>query len=391
MVVYFLRSLVELKYLKLFLKEGSMQTLEKMFERITVNIDQLLLDPNNPRFAELGESSEEIPEGRFGEEKIQSEAMRKMKFEKFDVSELRDTIKTLGFLPIDKVVVRKWKKKDSDKYVVIEGNRRITALKWLIELHDTGKETLSEDFLSSIKRFEVLNVADESNPEFIKWIIPGLRHVSGIKEWGPYQKAKTVYHLRESGKSAQEAAQSLGLSVGNANRFWRAFLALEQMSRDEDVADDRVGSKLYSYFEEVFKKPNVREWLDWNEEARGFSNAKNLKIFYSWILGEPDDEGVLGDPKLPEAKSVRELATIINDSSAMAIFCQKNGTLSKALARYEIDHPEEWKPCVKQAKDILTSISADSLKKMEPSDLELLVNLRDKIQELLDDRNKLVS
>ena len=63
----------------------------------------------------------------------------------------------------------------------------------------------------------------------------------------------------------------------------------------------------------------------------------------------------------------------------------------KSLARYEIDHPEEWKPCVKQAKDILTSISADSLKKMEPSDLELLVNLRDKIQELLDDRNKLVS
>ncbi|MFA5167311.1 MAG: ParB/Srx family N-terminal domain-containing protein [Candidatus Omnitrophota bacterium] len=367
-----------------------MQTLEKMFKSITVDIDQLLLDPNNPRFAELGESPEEIPEARFGEKNIQNEAMRKMKFEKFDVSELRDTIKMLGFLPIDKVVVKPWKNKDSGKYVVIEGNRRITALKWLIELHDVGKETLTQGFLDSIKRFEVLNVEDESNPELIKWIIPGLRHVSGIKEWGPYQKAKTVFYLREAGKSAQEAAQSLGLSVANANRLWRAFLALEQMYKDEDIGADHVDSKLYSYFEEVFRKPNIREWLDWKEDERAFKNTKNLKNFYSWILGEPDDEGTLGDPKLPEAKSVRELDLIIGDSSAMTVFCQKNGSLAKALARYEIDHPEEWKPCVKQAKDILTSISADSLKKMEISDLKLLNDLKETIQVLIDDRTKLV-
>jgi hypothetical protein len=366
-----------------------MPTLVEILERITVDINQLLLDPNNPRFTELGESPDQVPESRFGEEKVQNEAIRKMKSEKFDVAELRDTIRTLGFLPIDKVVVKPWESKTSGKFVVIEGNRRITALKWLIELHETGKETLSEELLKNIRRFEVLNITDDSNPALIKWIIPGLRHVSGIKEWGPYQKAKAVFNLRESGRSPQEAAQSLGLSTTNANRLWRAFLALEQMHKDEDIGE-YVTPKLYSYFEEVFKKQHIRAWLDWGDDSREFKNKINLKEFYSWILGELNEDGVLGDPKLPEAKSIRELDTFFNDTSAMNIFRQKNGSLSKALARYEIDHPEEWRPIVKQTVDMLSSISAESLKSMVEDDIIILESLKNKIQSLINDRAKLL-
>src|ERR1035438_7886348 len=107
-----------------------MDSLSNFRSPINVKLDQLLLDPNNPRFAELDDAAEVI-ESRFNEPRIQSETMNKMKADKLKVSELRDTIKTIGFLPMDRIIVRKWKqsKKDEEKYVIIEGNRRITALK----------------------------------------------------------------------------------------------------------------------------------------------------------------------------------------------------------------------------------------------------------------------
>ncbi|MDD5271771.1 MAG: ParB/Srx family N-terminal domain-containing protein [Methylovulum sp.] len=75
-----------------------------------------------------------------------------MKDPVFGINELRDTIKTLGFLPMDRIVVRKWKGMP-EKYVVIEGNRRVTALKWLIALNDTGKETFTERQIANFTMF----------------------------------------------------------------------------------------------------------------------------------------------------------------------------------------------------------------------------------------------
>lgn len=216
-----------------------MEALSEFLAPIQINTDDLLLDPNNPRFAELGEAIDQVPEHRFAEPKIQKATFEKMKTPRFNVVELRDTIKELGFLPMDRLVVRLWRGSNEEpkKYVVVEGNRRVTALRWLLELHELGKETLSEGQLESFRVLETLLLDDERAPKTARWILPGLRHVSGIKEWGPYQKARTVFELREIGKSPQEAAQSLGLSTREANQLWRAFLALEQMKADEEYGE----------------------------------------------------------------------------------------------------------------------------------------------------------
>ena len=79
-----------------------MQNLPNLLAPIKVKTDDLLLDPNNPRFAELGEEVDAIPENRFSEQKVQKGTYDRMKSRTFDVAELRDTIKTLGFLPKSK-------------------------------------------------------------------------------------------------------------------------------------------------------------------------------------------------------------------------------------------------------------------------------------------------
>lgn len=368
-----------------------MENLSKYLTKLQISLDNILLDPNNPRFAELGDSIDPIPETRFLEPKIQKDAFDKMKSDKFEVSELRDTIKTIGFLPMDKIVVREWKHNQSGnpkKYVVVEGNRRITALKWLIELHNSAKETFSEEQLVNFKNLEVLLLDQENAPNTAIWILPGLRHVSGIKEWGPYQKARAVFILRESGSSPQEAAQSLGLSTRAANQLWRSYLALEQMKDDEEFGE-YAEPKLYSFFEEIFKKPDIREWLVWNDSERKFTNPARLREMYSWILGEPDDDGNLKEAKLPEAKSIRELSTILFDESALSVFRSPNGSLLRARARYDADHPEDWLPTISNAESILTNLSAESIRLLTEAEIESLNKLKSRIETVLSYHDKL--
>lgn len=357
----------------------------------TVSLNSLLLDPNNPRFAELGDYDSLIPESRYYEPKIQADAFEKMKSDKFNVAELRDTIKSLGFLQMDRIVVREWKfsEKENPLYVVIEGNRRVTALKWLFDLQKAGKESFTEDQIRNFSELEVLVLDADAAPVIASLVLPGLRHVSGIKEWGPYQKARAVYMLRESDLSPQEAAQSLGLSTREANRLWRSFLALEQMKHDEEYGEF-TDPKLYSFFEEIFKKPEVKNWLDWEDNERIFKNESHLKEMYSWMVGGYNEDGEEVKPKLPEAKSIRQLALIINDERALTILRSEGGTLESARARYESDHPEEWVPIVLKADDALKNMTLDKLKAMTPQQIEILIEFKDRIIGLLDDRNKLM-
>jgi hypothetical protein len=350
-----------------------------------INLDNLLLDPNNPRFSELGEEINLIPELRFNDDKVQSNTFAKMKDPVFGVSELRDTIKTLGFLPMDRIVVRKWKGMP-EKYVVIEGNRRVTALKWLIALNDTGKETFNEQQLGNFTNLECLLLNDDVAPEMAHLILPGLRHISGIKEWGPYQKAKVIVALRNSGMSPQETAQSLGLHTRTANQAYRCFKALDQMQNDEEYGEFAT-PKMYSYFEEILKKPTIKQWLGWNDNTEKFENNDQLLEFYSWIVPSENSESL----KLPEALSVRDLGKIIQDDSAMKVFRSPDGTLLHALVKFHAEHPEEWIPKISAANSALKSLTPDKLRKMDEVSHKAIEDLQETIAQVLKDREALLN
>lgn len=364
-----------------------MESLANALSPIAVKLDDLLLDPNNPRFSELGEGYNEVPESRFADEKVQKNAFEKMRNATFDVSELRDTIKTLGFLPMDRLVVRKVNSPVGEKFVVIEGNRRVTALKWLIQLHEIGKETFDDEQISNLTSLECLVLDDKIAPAAASLILPGLRHVSGIKEWGPYQKAKAIFALRQTGMSPQEAAQSLGLSTRAANNSYRCFLALEAMKNDEEFGE-LVEPNMYSYFEEVFKKPTVKNWLEWSDEQESFVAKDRLNEFYSWVVPPSSEDG--GNHKLPQARSVRELAEIVTDDNALAVLRSTDGNLSRAIARFEVDHPEDWYPKITAAAAALKTLTPKMLREMDDVTLQSLEDLKSQIKQSLDDRENLL-
>ena len=142
-----------------------MDSLANTLKPIALGLDDLLLDPNNPRFSELGEGYDEVQESRYADERVQKNAFEKMRTPAFNVAELRDTIKTLGFLPMDRIVVREWYGANGEtKYVVIEGNRRVTALKWLMLLDESGKETFQGEVRENLTKLECLLLDRDKAP-----------------------------------------------------------------------------------------------------------------------------------------------------------------------------------------------------------------------------------
>lgn len=358
-----------------------------MLSPLDLRLDQILLDPNNPRFSELGEEPNIIPEARYAEQKIQFNTSSKMKDQKFEVSELKDTIKEIGFLPMDRIVVKRWRHSvGEDKYVVIEGNRRVTALKWLLELHENGKETFNPNQLENLTNIHALLLDPAHDSSDAVLILPGLRHVSGVKEWGAYQKAKTIHTLRKSGRTPQEAAQSLGLSTRAANAAYKCYLSLEQMKDDEEYGE-HSNTRMYSYFEEALKQKGIREWLSWSDDHEGFTDESNLKEFYSWIIPLDSDS----NPKLPEAKSIRDLAKIFGDKKAFEVFRTQEGSLVQALAKFENDHPDEWAPKIVAAADAIRALTPTILRSITNEDLEKIKDLGEAIKTALEDKDKLTA
>lgn len=74
---------------------------------VSVSIDHILLDPNNPRFADISDESLNIPQSKFSEEKVQKSAYDKMMHPRFDVQSLAASIETVGFFKVDNLVARK--------------------------------------------------------------------------------------------------------------------------------------------------------------------------------------------------------------------------------------------------------------------------------------------
>jgi hypothetical protein len=224
---------------------------------IKVGLDQLLLDPNNPRFVENLKIKTQVPDAKV--EAAQREVLERFRTtadEKnddddesfFGIEDLIQSMRQIGFVPIDRVVVRRLgKKKGDEKYIVLEGNRRIAAAKYLrkydaAETHP--KKKLTKEVAKSLEGIEVLQLETDGLTETEihdqVGVILGLRHYGSVLEWEPMPKAKNIYteYMQappKVSKFALDTARVTGvaarLSVKRADviKALKTYVAYEQL------------------------------------------------------------------------------------------------------------------------------------------------------------------
>jgi hypothetical protein len=340
---------------------------------LVVPIQSLYLDPNNPRFADIQDRLQPIASDRVTEQGVQEKALTRILDDRFEVTQLKDSIRSIGFLTVDRLVVVPL---NNNEYVVIEGNRRLAAIKSLLEDHKNGEADLSEAVLTSLREIPVL-VIDEpelAKREHFARVLQGVRHLSGIRPWGPYQQAQVVALMLDDGKEPAEICEVLGLPKRRINILRRCFSALEQMRKDEDYGD-KAKPALFSAFDEAFKLPNLRDgWLECDDENGRFLNEQRRKLFYSWLVGAEDEDGIKYPPKINDPKEIRKLPKLMNDAVRFKQFCE-NLALGLDEAMQGVHGPSPaipWRDYLQNLLNTLNQVPAVDLESASDADEALL-------------------
>jgi hypothetical protein len=346
---------------------------ERLAER-PVPIGQIMLDPNNPRLADV--QTEPVPEDRTTEEGIQARTLRQLNDGRFDMAGLRNSIRRSGLLPLDRIVIRPVEGRD-DAFVVVEGNRRIGAIKTLLAQHRDGDITLEQAVLDTIEQPVVLVLEGEAveNARLDQWVIQGVRHITGIREWGGYQAAKTIQAMIDHlGYDEREVADALALTTQRVRRSIRVLRALDAMAEDDEFGEYATPD-LYAYFDEMIRRPKVRNWVSWDNNSYEFTNEDRARQFFSWIVAddELDDER-----RIPTSGDVRQLDPILDSEAALAVLSTPGTRLSDALV---VANPEplepEWRKPVERATVALNAIPASVLEDLSDDDRGLLQSVHD--------------
>lgn len=331
---------------------------------MTLPIGSIYLDPNNPRFWTTGSVSA-VPEKKIADPGVQARARKDISAHGID--ELYNSILRNGFLLLDRIVVRPIRNTE-DKYVVVEGNRRFTALTRLranIEDGLVDEADLADDaqtrIVSDTDRIEVLVYSGDGATD-ISWMLQGIRHIGGIRNWEPAQRAKLVAEqIDKHGKTLREAGEQFGLSAIAAGRLYRSYKAILQMQEDEEFAG-KARNEYFSLFEEAIRNPSVKAWLDWREDDSKFHDEENLGRFYAWI--SPDDENG-GRRRLHDPRHVKKLGfliagkhqTLLDDLDAFDVTIDD----AEAQARTGSARGKDWKEEIARARKIISALPLSSM------------------------------
>lgn len=214
-------------------KEESTEPSVKQVEWL--EIGDLYLDPKNPRLA-----SKRLSIGE------QTEILRLLWTERA-VNELVDSIASSGYWDHEVLFAVS----ESGKVVVVEGNRRLAAVKLLVNtelrsvIKAAGIPPISTAAKKKLSRLPVIKCSREQVWEYI-----GFKHVNGPQDWDSIAKAQYIARIHNDYDiSLEKIARTIGDKHQTVKRLYHGLMVLEQA---EDAGlfnrDDRWTSRFaYSH------------------------------------------------------------------------------------------------------------------------------------------------
>lgn len=243
---------------------------------VNVNLDKLKLDLTNIRYQHLGE-------------KLNDKKMEDLIWKDSSTRKLFDQIKSAKALYEEPII-------DSEN-IVLEGNRRVVCLRRLkIEAHKGKLPGIKKDAFNIIK----CRMIPANTLEVEKHLLLASIHVRPKLPWPAFNKAKYIYDLSSTHEVSYDKLTKL-LAMGKATLI-RMVKSYEQTYEyGKRYPDDDLWYRNYTYFEELFKRRDLKEFA---------KVQKNLDKFLKWVH----------EDKFTNVRDVRVLAQILEDKDALRIF-----------------------------------------------------------------------
>lgn len=202
--------------------------------------DLLEFDPDNPRF------------GGGAQQKSQQKIADMLLEEPHLASQLVDSLVENGFIDYEPLVVRK-KSEKGDKYVVIEGNRRLAAVKYLRQHFDAYPQRKNDIDAIPVLVFSTKQTAVEK--QNVRAYL-GVRHLLGIREWPPLSKAQFLEKESKAVGSLDTVLREVRLSKTQARRFLIPYRLLKKAGRDMPHGED------FWVLAEALNRAGVKEYIE---------------------------------------------------------------------------------------------------------------------------------
>ena len=292
-----------------------------------MNVSELAFDVRNPRLPEF-DLTGTTPE---------VEVIRIL-WEAMDVRELVLSIAASGFFPHEPLIVAR----ESDKNVVIEGNRRLAAVKLLLH-PDLAKEVgavVPAPAETERRTLEELPVIRETREG--AWRYLGFKHVNGPAKWSSYAKSKYIAEVhRNYGVTLKDIGKQIGDTHKTVQRLYRGLMVIEQAERHKLFSrEDRWRRHFsFSHLYTGIDYPGIGGFIglhpatDESAEPVPTDKMGELRDLCLWMYGSKREE----KPPLVERQNpdLRYLESVVANKEAVAAL-RAGETLYSA---YEIGKP----------------------------------------------------
>jgi hypothetical protein len=338
-----------------------------------ISLKNLHLDPNNYRLIHEKEQVD-VSEDKIKDKTVAQRTLKLLLGDKNqNIQDLIDSFKANGYLPVDQIQVRDLQ---DGGYVVVEGNRRIAALKYLEGEFEQKSIDLGKLDPAIFNRVPVVFYTDADEMHHLT--LMALKHISGNKKWGEWNQAKllekmhTIYRLGED-----EICTRIGISKIELRRSLRALSLVQQYS-ESDYGDQFDESK-FPIFREAARNSALKNWLEWDESTFKVTNKGNADLFFSLMSLEPveeeDDNGHVSfndkylDPAITKRDDIRTLGQIVGDDRALTNLIAHRD-LNAAYRASDLVFKERQELAIKSVTSDIVTLSQLAIDAKQLPDLE---------------------
>lgn len=256
-----------------------------------IEVEKLLLDDKNFR----------LPEDSAG---FTQNQLIELLARDYSLIEIGQSLADNGYFPEEPLIAVRGPK---DKFTVVEGNRRVATLKLLLD-PELAKRLKLLEWVHLAKQCKykltpVPVILYDTKEETVPYL--GFRHITGVKMWEPFAKARFVNHLvLERGRSFKGVAKEIGSRAATIRANYIAYRLVVQ-AREHFGVDTEGAQRDFGVLYRSLSSRGVREFigltLDKSEQDLKQPvpkrKADEVKELFQWMFGSPTDPPVLKDSR----------------------------------------------------------------------------------------------
>lgn len=351
------------------------------------DVDSLLLDDENPRLVAVRETETQ-------------DQLVQVLWDEMAVSEVALSIAANGYFeeePLFIVPGDIGRPGQKGKFVVVEGNRRLAAVRLLrdAELRRVVKATdlpkLTEAQRRALDQLPVSVYPDKK----ALWEYFGFRHVNGPKEWDSFSKAAYIANVRRKyGVSLDEIARKIGDQHSTVTRIYRGIVLLEQAERRTDFKrEDRIANRFF--FSHLYTAADQKEYqeflgIDPDRSLRDNpvpkSHLPQLHELMVWLFGSKSDgKSPVVERQNPHLNWLRHVL-----GNKQAVYALRSGISLQRAYEISLGDDRRFQEALVRAKDALQEAKATVTTgyKGEGDMLRVMDGLLDLAQSIADEMHR---